>query len=52
LYNTEEWVVRDVEGSLWYHPAILQERQRKTMKISRRVAGVPVEIRTGNLQKL
>jgi hypothetical protein len=38
LYNIEQWVGRDVEGSLWYRPGILQERQRKTMKISRRAA--------------
>jgi hypothetical protein len=51
IYSTEYRVIRDVEGILWYYPAILEERQRKTMKISRRGAGVPVKIRTGNLQK-
>jgi len=51
IYNTELWVGRDVEGSLWYRPGILQGRQRKTLKISKRAAGVPVDFRTGNLQK-
>jgi hypothetical protein len=51
IYSTEYRVIRDVEGSLLYYPAILEERQRKPIKISRRGAGVPVEIPTGNLQK-
>jgi hypothetical protein len=51
VYSTEGWVVTDVEGSLWYYPTILQERQIKTMKILRRGTGVLVEIRTGNLKK-